>query len=75
MKNIIAIMTLFIITFFNLAVAVTDAEIVTPAPEVIACESQGTCEMTTLEFLLQAEQKGLVETKQTHTPQGKIVVK
>lgn len=63
MKNIITIMTLFIIAIFNLAVAATDIEEITPVPEVIACESQGTCEMTTLEFLLKADQEGLVEAQ------------
>ena len=63
MKNIITIITLFIITLFSLTVVAADVEEETPVPEVIACESQGTCEMTTLELLQKADQEQLVEAQ------------
>jgi hypothetical protein len=63
MKNIITIMTLFIIALFSLTATAANIEEATPVPEVIACESEGTCEMTTLAFLLKADQEGLVEAQ------------
>jgi hypothetical protein len=73
MKNIITAMALSTIIFFNISFAiahkttgevtpipeskVTSVLIVTPAPEVIACESEGSCEMTTLAILLQRDQE------------------
>jgi hypothetical protein len=75
MKNIIAVITLFVCTFFSLAINANSIEETTPAPEIIACESQGTCEMTTLEVLLQTNQEGLVDTKRSENAKGEVVIK
>lgn len=57
MKKLISI--IFITTIvLNLAFAVDKQEKqITPAPEVIKCERQGTCKMTPLKVLLQSEKK------------------
>jgi len=76
MKNIIAVITVFVITFFSLSVNANSIEDAMPAPEIIACESQGTCEMTTLEVLLQGNhQEGLVDTQKTENTKGEVVLK
>ena len=75
MKNIITVITVFVITFFSLSINANSIEDTMPVPEIIACESQGSCEMTTLEVLLQGQQEGLVDTKKTENTQGKVVLK
>jgi len=57
MKKIISI--IFITTVvLNLAFAIDKREKqTTPVPEVIKCESQGTCKMTPIDVLLQPKKK------------------
>lgn len=64
MKNIIAIVVLLAITFFNISFAISNDSEITPIPEVVACESQGTCEMTSLAVLLQLDQAQEVTMEQ-----------
>lgn len=58
MKNIMTAMTFLVITFFNVtpAMAMGNEEAM-PVPEIIACESQGTCEMTSLSTLIKLSQE------------------
>ena len=70
MKNIILAITLFVIALFSLSVSadISNTEIeATPIPEIIPCESEGICVMTTLAILLQSDQAGEGEIKEIGT--------
>jgi hypothetical protein len=71
MKKLISI--IFITTILlNLAFAVDKREKQTvPAPEVIKCESQGTCEMTPIKVLLQSEKKKQADASEPNKEKGK----
>lgn len=52
MKNIIILTTfLLFTTLSNGSIAINTVETDMPVPEIIACESKRTCEMTTLNML------------------------
>lgn len=74
MKNIITIMAFLVITLSTMSLGMaTSDEKSMPAPEIIACESQGTCEMTSLVLLLKlaAEDEQMQDMS---TMQKKVVV-
>lgn len=63
MKNIITTVIFLAITFFSISSTIANnsnqGKEAMPAPEVIACEKQGTCEMTTLTLLLELDKEEL----------------
>lgn len=72
-------MTFLVITFFNVVPAMAMGnEEATPVPEIIACESQGTCEMTSITSLMQLSKedeqvKATVEAVNIESVQTKVV--
>jgi hypothetical protein len=72
MKKLISI--IFITTILlNLAFAVDKREKQTaPAPEVIKCESQGTCEMTPIKIFLQSEKKNQFDANEPNKEKERV---
>lgn len=70
MKNAVMIMMFLTSTFFNVSLSTANNEEektavkVVSAPEIIACEVQGSCEMTSLASLVQEDEEEQKQAEQ-----------